>query len=284
MSTSLDSRLATLRRALAAFRDTPGVRGRVVYLQEADEVLVGGDMHGNLENFRKLMAKADLARSPRRHLVLQEVVHGPFRYPAGGDKSHQLLDLVCALKCQHPRQVHFLVGNHELAQLTGRKVGKLDLDQDLNELFLQGVRTAYGGRADEVYSLYLELFASAPLAVRTPNRVYVSHSLPSAGMLPAFDPLALEELPSRAEELAPGGSVYSLVWGRDVHPETVEGFLRRVDADFLITGHLPCEEGYAHPSPRHVILDSQGSSAGYCLIPTGRLLSQGDLGGCVHLL
>ena len=31
-------------------------------------------------------------------LVLQEVIHGKFRYPDGGDKSHQLLDLVAALR------------------------------------------------------------------------------------------------------------------------------------------------------------------------------------------
>jgi len=142
--------LSTLRRAIQCFRQTPGRRGRVVDLQDVDEVLVAGDLHGNLENFRQLLTRANLAQNPRRHFVLQEVVHGPYFYPAGGDKSHQLLDLTAALKCQFPRQVHFLLGNHELAQCTQRRVSKGDLD--LNEVFREGVGTAYGGRAPEVYA------------------------------------------------------------------------------------------------------------------------------------
>jgi hypothetical protein len=282
MSSGTETRLLTLRRALLAFRETPGRRGRLVHLQDIDELLVGGDMHGNLENFRKLMQRAELGRFPRRHLVLQEVVHGPFLYPGSGDKSHQLLDLICALKCQYPRQVHFLVGNHELAQATGRKVMKNDAD--LNESFFEGVRFAYGSRADDIYALYLDLIATAPLALRTPGRVFVSHSLPSAGMLPDFDPAALEQEPTRPADLAAGGSVYSLVWGRDVREETVAGFLRKVDADVLVSGHIPCDEGFSRPSPRHVIVDSQGSPAGYCLVPAARPISPAELEGCIHLL
>jgi hypothetical protein len=282
MSSSIEARLLTLRRALLAFRNTPGRRGRVVHLQDVEEVLIGGDMHGNLENFRQLLGRADLARMPRRHLVLQEVVHGPFRYPSGGDKSHQLLDLICTLKCQFPRQVHFLAGNHELAQATSRTI--LKNDEDLNEVFLEGVRTAYGNRADEVYALYLDLFAVAPLALRSLGRLYISHSLPSAGQLPSFDPAALEQEPTPEAELAFGGSVYALVWGRDVREETVQAFLRKVDADILITGHIPCENGYDRPSPCHVIVDSQGSPAGYCLVPAARPITPPELEGCVHLL
>src|SRR3954471_8869164 len=172
-----DRLLLTLRRAGAAFRDTTGRRGRVVHLEGADEVLAAGDLHGNVENFRLLLGHADLARHPRRHLVLQEVIHGPYHYPAGGDKSHQLVDLLAALKCQYPRQVHFLLGNHELAQVTGRRIAKED--EELNQAFRDGVAAAYGARADEVYAGYEALFAAVPLAVRTPNRVLLTHSVPS---------------------------------------------------------------------------------------------------------
>ena len=55
---SLEIRLQTLRRGVAACRDTPGRRGRLVALQGADEVLVGGDLHGHVENFRRLLVNA----------------------------------------------------------------------------------------------------------------------------------------------------------------------------------------------------------------------------------
>jgi hypothetical protein len=212
---------------------------------------------------------------------LQEVVHGPFQYPRGGDKSHQLLDLVAALKCQYPDRVHFLPGNHELAQATGRPVAKGDADY--NELFVEGVRTAYGARADEVYAAYLDLIAAAPLAVRTANRVFVSHSLPSALKM-AYFRLEDIERDSRPEDLDNHGAAYALVWGRDTRPATVQEFLAKVGADLLVTGHVPCDAGFFAPNDRQLILDSLGAPAGYCLFPADRPLTHAELVQCAGLL
>jgi hypothetical protein len=270
------ARLLTMLRAAAqAFRDTPGRRGRFVALDDATEVFATGDLHGNVENFRTILTKADLRGHPRRHLVLQEFVHGPHCYPDGGDKSHQLLDLLAALKCQHPRQVHFLPGNHELSQATNRLIGKGDNDQ--NELFRAGVRAAYAPRDDEIYDAYLHLLSVVPLALRTANRIYLSHSLPSAKNMPNFDPAILECDHAEEADLAYGGSVHSLVWGRDTSAANAAAFLQKVDADLLITGHIPCEQGFAVPNDRQIILDSLGSPACYCLFPTNRSLTHGEL-------
>lgn len=274
--------LTTLQRAVDAFRATPGRRGRIVVLESAVDVLAAGDLHGNVENFRRLIQKADLANHPARHLVLQEVVHGPFRYPAGGDRSHQLLDLIAALKCQHPRQVHFLIGNHELAQATGRSIAKDDVE--LNDLFIQGVRTAYGDRADAVYAAYLRLIAAAPVAVRTPNRVLLSHSLPPASRLAEFDPAVLERDESTDADCRPGGSLHALVWGRDTRGETAAAFLQRMDADLLITGHIPNDQGFEAPNDRQLILDSLADPAAYCLFPADQPLTHAELMGYVSLL
>ena len=83
------------------------------------------------------------------------------------------------------------------------------------------------------------------------------HSLPSARRLDAFDPAVLERADSTTEDNAAGGSVHALVWGRDTKPETVAAFLRKVDADLLITGHIPCEQGFAVPNDQQLILDSR---------------------------
>jgi hypothetical protein len=273
--------LRTLHRAADAFRATPDRTGRVVTLTDAADVLVGGDLHGHLGNFQALLKKADLARHPQRHLVLQEVVHGPHQYPQGGDKSHQLLDLVAALKCQYPERVHFLPGNHELAQATGRSIAKADTDY--NALFEQGIRTAYGEQADAVYAAYLDLIAAAPLAVRTANRVFVSHSLPSA---PRLDNFRLEDLlrETKPEDLDNHGAVYALVWGRDTRPATAAAFLAKVDADLLVSGHIPCDTGFFAPNDRQLILDCMGSPAGYCLFPADRPLTHADLLQCAGTL
>jgi hypothetical protein len=274
--------LTTLQLAVDAFRATPGRRGRVVDLQGATDVLVAGDLHGNLDNFRRLLPIADLARNPARHFVLQEAIHGPYRYPAGGDRSHQLLDLIAALKCQFPRQVHFLIGNHELAQVTDRRIAKDDVE--LNDLFTEGVRSAYGTRADEVYAVYRDLIGVAPLALRTVNRVFLSHSLPPASLLSAFDPSVLERDESTDADCVPGGAVHALVWGRDTRPDTAAAFLQKMDADLLVTGHIPCDTGFDAPNERQLILDSLGRPAAYCLFPTDRPLTHPELLNCIGLL
>ncbi|MCI0380684.1 MAG: metallophosphoesterase [Gemmataceae bacterium] len=267
--------VATIHKAAAAFRATPGRSGHVVRLREGVEVLVAGDLHGSVENFRQLLRRADLAQNPRRHLVLQEVVHGPFCYPGGGDKSHQLVDLLAALKCQFPERVHFLLGNHELAQWQNQRIGKGDAD--LNVLFRTGIDEAYPGWGEKIYAAYLALFAAADLAIYTTNRVLLTHSVPSANHLMHFDVTVLAKDDLEAAELTLVGSVHALVWGRDTSQANVEAFLEKMDADLLLTGHIPCEEGYTVPNDRQIILDAKGTPACYCLFPTDRPLTQKEL-------
>jgi hypothetical protein len=267
--------LTTIRRAAQAFRQTPGRRGRLVRPERATEVLVAGDLHGQVENFRKVLERAQLAKHPGRHLVLQELIHGPFRHPAGGDKSHQLVDLVAALKCQFPERVHYLLGNHELAQWSGQWIGKAD--EDFTDLFRAGVRAAYGDWADRIYEAYLDLFAAIPLAVQTANRVFISHSLPSAQRMKNFEAAVLEHDLETPGQVAAGGPVHALLWGRDTAPETVATFLVKVDADLLVTGHIPCDKGFEAPNDRQLILDAAGANGCYCLFPADRPVTHADL-------
>lgn len=278
-----DRVLRTIRTAIQAFKSTPGRRGRVVHLQKVEDVLVGGDMHGNLENFRLLLDKAQLKQHPGRHLVYQELVHGSRSYPnEGGDKSHQLIDLVAALKCEFPRQVHFLLGNHELAQWQGHQISKGE--HDPLQWFNKGVVTAYAGRAWDILSAYMELFAVIPVAIRVPNRVFLSHSLPTDRKLPTFDPAVLERDTHTDADLRSPGSIHSLVWGRDTRKETAHAFLKRVDADLLITGHIPNEPGWEVPNDRQIILDSMRTPGGCILFPANRPLTHQELMRCVDTL
>jgi hypothetical protein len=274
--------LLTIRKATEYSRATPGRRGRVVYLLDATEVLATGDLHGNIANFQRILRVAKLANHPRRHLVMQELIHGKTTYAEGGEKSHQAVDLWSALKCQYPTRVHYLPGNHELSQWTNRLIGKDN--EDLNANFRDGVRSAYGLHADAIYAAYLELIAALPLAIRTANRIFFSHSLPAAGVLPQFDYARLENADHEPADFQSGGLVYGLVWGRDTSAENAANFLRKVDADWLISGHIPCADGFAVPNEQQVILDCMGSPAAYALFPADRPLTTSDLHDYVKLL
>ena len=277
--------LTTVRRATALFRSTPGRTGGVITLDGASalEVMVVGDLHGNIPAFKRILTAAALGANPPRHLVLQELIHGPRMYPDdGGDRSHQLVDLVCALKCQYADRVHLILGNHELSELTSRPIGKNGVP--LNALFRQGIETAYRERARAVYAAYLDLFAALPLAVRTPNRVFLCHTIPDGCELDGLDMgvLALDHWPPEA--MKRHGTVYALTWGRDTETETVDRFAGLVDADLFITGHQPCDEGFRLANVRQVIIDGTDPYPAYCLFPAIGPVTIQALLGCVHVL
>ena len=73
--------LTTIRRATALIRGTPGRSGGIITLENATDVMVVGDLHGNIAAFKKVLALSALDRFPGRHLVLQELIHGPLVYP-----------------------------------------------------------------------------------------------------------------------------------------------------------------------------------------------------------
>lgn len=266
--------LATIERATALFRQTPSRVGAEVRLDESvRDVIVLGDLHGHLHVLASLLKIANLDEHPRRHLVLQEPTHDSRIDPDEGeiDRSHRTIDLICALKCKYPGRLHLILGNHELSEFTGRSISKKGFA--LNKLFRQGVEGTYGEHAEAFVTAYHDLFRALPLAVRTPNRVFLCHTVPSAADLETIDLGVLhQEGDWPPESLKRGGSVYALTWGRDTDPETSERFATLVDADLLICGHHPCDEGFQNPNPRLLILDGTDPYPTYCHFPANEPL------------
>jgi hypothetical protein len=259
--------LATIHRASGLFRSTPGRSGSVVTLapESVSDVLVVGDLHGHIDIFTQVLKRAALAANPKRHLVLQELAHDTRVDPDEGqiDRSHRLIDLVCALKCQFPARVHYLLGNHELSELTERSISKGGFA--LNSLFAQGVEGDYKERAPEFIAAYRSLYAALPVAIRLPNRVLLCHTVPDARDFDRLDLSALAGDSWPEESLQRGGTIYALTWGRDVSPETADRFAALIDADLFVTGHQPCDEGFRQANHRQIILDGTDPTPAYCL-------------------
>jgi hypothetical protein len=275
--------LTTIRRATELMRATPGRSGGIVALENAVEVMVVGDLHGNIAAFKKVLTIAALERHLGRHLILQELIHGPLMYPDDkGDRSHQLLDVFTALKCQYPERVHLILGNHELSELTGRSIGKDG--EGLNAKFRRGVETAYGESSGEILASYKTLFAALPLAVRTRNRVYVCHTLPDDIDLDNLDLKLLKADVWPEDAMKRRGTIYALTWGRDTAPETADRFSAMVDADFFVTGHQPCDQGFRQANHRQIIIDGTNPHPCYCLFRTDGPLTIESLVSCVHLI
>jgi hypothetical protein len=115
-----------------------------------------------------------------------------------------------------------------------------------------------------VRQAYLEFLRSCPLAVRLANGVFICHSLPDSSDCRTFDPRVFERA-VQPQDLAEGGDVFRLVWGRNFCGENADAFARAVKAKMLIHGHEPCTKGFAVPNSKQIILDSS-QSAGCCLL------------------
>lgn len=269
--------ITTFQQAAQANLATPGRQGNVVLLgpNEAAEVVVTGDVHGHRRNFNAVRRVADLEHNPARHLILQEVCHGGPTYPAnGGCMSHTILEDVAALKVHYPERVHFLLGNHELAELTDYPIQKNR--QMLNLTFRLGLQQAYGAATEKVREAYFEFVRTCPLAVRLPGGVFISHSLPEGVDSHSFDKsLFVRELDDA--EWFQQASLFAFVWGRDYRPDNAEAFAQLVGAEVLINGHEPCPEGYSTPNARQIILDCCGNQACYVVLPTDHTWTQAEI-------
>jgi hypothetical protein len=256
---------------------TPGRAGNVINIdpQSGDDVMLTGDLHGHRRNFNLIRRIAALDTLPRRHLVLQEVCHGGPTYPQnGGCMSHAILEDIARMKVHYPDRVHFLLGNHELAELTDYPIQKNK--QMLNVLFRMGLEQMYGPEAELVREALLGFLITCPLAVRISGSVFVCHSIPEGLDIRPFDQTIFSR-PLDPLEFYERGEIFHLVWGRDHRPENARAFADTMQARVLIHGHEPCPDGFAVPNPHQVILDCCTDRACYVVLPTDREWTQSDV-------
>jgi Calcineurin-like phosphoesterase len=269
--------IATFLQAAEANWDTPDREGNLVVLtpDSAEEVMITGDLHGHRRNFNLIRRLADLDKHPGRHLILQEVCHGGPTYAGnGGCMSHTLLEDVAKLKTQYPNRIHFILGNHELAEMTDYPIQKNK--QMLNLLFRLGMQEKYGPDADRVRQVLALFVLSCPLGVRLPGGVFVSHSVPERCDSLPFDKTIFSRRIDPVEYYE-RTAVFDLVWGRDYRPENAEAFAHLVGADVLINGHEPCIEGFSAPNPTQIILDCCSDHAAYVILSLDRPWTQAEI-------
>ena len=269
--------ITAFRQAAGANVNTSARRGNIVVLSadSADEVMVTGDLHGHRRNFNLIRKTAALDQHPRRHLVVQEVCHGGPTYPQnGGCMSHTVLEDVARLKARYPDRVHFLLSNHELAEVTDYPIQKNK--QMLNVQFRLGLRQMYGPAAEKVREAYIPFLQTCPLAVRMPNGAFISHSIPENADARRFDVDVFNRVLDSGEYFE-RTALFQLIWGRDYREENAEAFAEQVGASVLINGHEPCPDGYSVPNKFQVILDCCGEKACYVILPTEGELGQADV-------
>lgn len=247
-------------RAAQAHLDTPGRRGATVHLPNQGRLLMTGDLHDHGLNFQRIIKHAKLGKSDQNHLIIHELIHGEARIN-GRDMSVRMLAKAAALKLQYPSQVYHLQSNHELAQISGEGIVKHG--QSVVETFNHGVEFIYGHEAPQVNAAIEKYVRSLPLAVKCPNGILCTHSLPGPRQLLNFDTKVLHR-DTTAADLYPNGPAYNLVWGRNHSRDLLDALADAWNVSLFVTGHQPADWGYEWVNDLLLILASDHSH-GVCL-------------------
>jgi len=249
-----DQAIDIFRQAAALNREDSLLHGSLLEFPNYGQLVMTGDLHGHRRNFEKLQRYCDLEQFGPRHIILHEIIHEEVASFSDSDNSHKLLLDAARWKCDFPDQVHFLLSNHELAQITGHEISKNG--RIVTRAFEDAVRDAYGKRGDEVNKAIREFIQTYPLAGRTPNRVFLSHSLPAPREVAGFDETVLSRALTK-EDFQPTSSAHALVWGRHQSESALQTMCEVLDVDFFICGHQPQESGYEVMYDRQIILASE---------------------------
>lgn len=251
--TNADAVLSLIHRAETALRSSPFRRGSTVHLPRRGHLVATGDLHDNPFHLTKILRLARLEASPDHHLTLHELIHGE-NLINGMDFSYRMILRVAELVLRHPQQVHPLLANHELSQMTGRGVSKGAGDSVA--LFEEAVEFTFGDAAERVAGAINQFLRAWPLALITDSGVCCSHSLPAAHVLKHFDAGVLNRELVESDFEPRTGSAYLMVWGRRHTAEHLDRLADLLGVKAFIIGHEHAESGSEPLHHRGIILNS----------------------------
>jgi hypothetical protein len=244
--------------AAECMRASPYRRGSAIRLPARGRLLATGDLHDNPIHLAKIIKLAKLDRSAEHHVVLHEMIHGE-RLINGLDLSHRMLARVAELVLQFPMQVHPLLANHELAQMTGRGVSKGAGNSV--ELFVDGLEYVYGDEHQTTLDAIKAFIAAMPLALLSENGVLCAHSLPAPHAMEDFDQDVLDRELQVEDYATPSGAAHLMVWGRRHTPEQLETLASRWNVKLFCLGHEHADTGIEVIGPRLIVLNSDHERA-----------------------
>mgnify|MGYP001567478098 CR=1 FL=1 len=239
-------------------------KGDIVSLPPQGDLILTGDIHGNLANYEEIVNRAALDTNPQRHLVLHELIHDFCN--RGRDFSYEILQEAAKLKIAHPDQVHIFLGNHELAELEGEAIRKDGRTIPL--VFSESRMKSLGGIGGEIREAAKKFFLALPVGLKTPANVWFSHSTPAKAMHQfnlglmekAISPKSTSVI-TRGDAMLKAQVIKDLVWGRDHSVGSAATFAGKVGCDVLVVGHEFAVDGILAPNTRHLILDSTRENA-----------------------
>ena len=218
-------------------KDSRGHPGGVVELPTDRAVVIVGDLHARVDNLLTILSHSGLMEGLQRDeavlLIIGDAVHSDDQDTLKDmDSSVLIMDLILKLKLRFPRNVFFLVGNHDSFSPDLTKGG---VAQGL--LWSKHLETVRGTEyRDEMAQFYLR----SPLVARSKN-FCACHAGPPQSRVSMDMLVDIQLFPRLAHEL---------IWGRQKTPGYPAGYgagdVRRLrkalalpSGASLIVGHYP---------------------------------------------
>jgi hypothetical protein len=237
-------------------------QGNIVCLPSHGALLVTGDLHGHRRNFERIVALADLDHHKNAHVILQEIIHGGPEDAEGGCLSYRLLFDAVAYKVKYPDRVHIIMGNHDTAFISNTDVMKNG--KEMNVAMRAALDREFRHASERVKLAIRQFLFSQPLAVKCPNRIFISHSLPADRNGDKFDHRIFERQ-LRINDIIRPGSAYLLTWGRSHSQHLLDKMAKALDADIFILGHQRQETGSTKAGENLIILATDHDHG--CVLP-----------------
>jgi len=251
-----------LNRAAQASSADTFRQANLIHLPAEGSLIVTGDIHGHRRNFERIVTFADLANNPDRHIVLQEIIHGGPQDCEGGCLSYKLLFDTARYKLTFPDRVHFVMGNHDTAFINNKKIMKDG--REMNRSMRLALEREFKQAATEVKLAIRQFLFSQPLAVRSENGIWLSHSLPNERLIDKFDRQIFDRQ-LKEDDLVKPGSAYLLTWGRNISQSLLDKMAELLDVDIFILGHQPQQQGWSRAGENLIIIASDHNHG--CLLP-----------------
>ena len=223
--------------------------GKLLRLPKKGKALIITDLHGNLEDFYEYQSIwNDFGKNGNHIVITGDLIHSFYPQKDGS------IDILESIITEFERDnFHVLLGNHEWSHITNIPVYKAGQNQKSH--FETLLKERFGCKWQEKLDYYKKFFKKLPLAIKTANRVFISHAGPSNN-IKNLEEINITSSNKYHEDL----TVYGMLWTRYDNLNEIEllNFLNKVKCNVSVVGHTKVD-GYQLMGEKQIILSSSYS-------------------------